>query len=166
MWAFPPEDGANLMLVCEIRKKNIKKFMLTHQDSNLERQNQNLLCYHYTMGQDLFRRRKISVFSRFPKIYRFRCSQRLESQVKRYVSARCFRRYRHGCRCPIRVCPEYAFSAAVFTGRAPCSSRVGLRFRRAGCRPVRRTVSASTVLRPDRNRRFCRPPDRRWSRRE
>ena len=35
MWAFPPEDGANLMLVCEIRKKNIKKFMLTHQDSNL-----------------------------------------------------------------------------------------------------------------------------------
>ena len=27
--------------------------MLTHQDSNLERQNQNLLCYHYTMGQNL-----------------------------------------------------------------------------------------------------------------
>ena len=25
--------------------------LLTHQDSNLERQNQNLLCYHYTIGQ-------------------------------------------------------------------------------------------------------------------
>ena len=30
-------------------------FLLTHQDSNLERQNQNLLCYHYTMGQTYFR---------------------------------------------------------------------------------------------------------------
>ena len=28
-------------------------FWLTHQDSNLERQNQNLLCYHYTMGQSI-----------------------------------------------------------------------------------------------------------------
>jgi hypothetical protein len=25
--------------------------MLTDQDSNLERQNQNLQCYHYTIGQ-------------------------------------------------------------------------------------------------------------------
>ncbi len=25
--------------------------LLTHKGSNLERQNQNLLCYHYTMGQ-------------------------------------------------------------------------------------------------------------------
>ncbi len=24
--------------------------LLTHQDSNLDRQNQNLQCYHYTMG--------------------------------------------------------------------------------------------------------------------
>ncbi len=29
-------------------------FLLTYQDSNLERQNQNLLCYHYTIGQFLF----------------------------------------------------------------------------------------------------------------
>ena len=26
-------------------------FMLSHQDSNLNKQNQNLLCYHYTMRQ-------------------------------------------------------------------------------------------------------------------
>ena len=26
-------------------------FLLLHQDSNLERQNQNLLCYRYTMQQ-------------------------------------------------------------------------------------------------------------------
>ena len=26
-------------------------FMLSHQDSNLGKQNQNLLCYHYTMRQ-------------------------------------------------------------------------------------------------------------------
>ena len=25
--------------------------MLSHQDSNLGKQNQNLMCYHYTMGQ-------------------------------------------------------------------------------------------------------------------
>jgi hypothetical protein len=25
--------------------------MLTHKDSNLDRQNQNLQCYRYTMGQ-------------------------------------------------------------------------------------------------------------------
>lgn len=26
-------------------------FLLSHQDSNLDKQNQKLLCYHYTMGQ-------------------------------------------------------------------------------------------------------------------
>ena len=26
-------------------------FLLSHQDSNLGKQNQNLMCYHYTMGQ-------------------------------------------------------------------------------------------------------------------
>ena len=26
-------------------------FALSHKDSNLIKQNQNLLCYHYTMGQ-------------------------------------------------------------------------------------------------------------------
>lgn len=25
--------------------------LLSHQDSNLGKQNQNLMCYHYTMGQ-------------------------------------------------------------------------------------------------------------------
>ena len=28
-------------------------FWLSHQDSNLGKQNQNLMCYHYTMGQFL-----------------------------------------------------------------------------------------------------------------
>lgn len=27
------------------------KFLLTYQDSNLENQNQKLVCYHYTIGQ-------------------------------------------------------------------------------------------------------------------
>ena len=25
--------------------------LLSHKDSNLGKQNQNLMCYHYTMGQ-------------------------------------------------------------------------------------------------------------------
>ena len=29
-------------------------FLLSHQDSNLDRQNQNLQCYHYTMRQSLW----------------------------------------------------------------------------------------------------------------
>ena len=31
-------------------------FVLSHQDSNLGKQNQNLMCYHYTMGQDFLRK--------------------------------------------------------------------------------------------------------------
>jgi hypothetical protein len=30
---------------------------LSYQDSNLERQNQNLQCYHYTIGQDILKKR-------------------------------------------------------------------------------------------------------------
>ena len=29
----------------------MRGFLLSHQDSNLGKQNQNLMCYHYTMGQ-------------------------------------------------------------------------------------------------------------------
>ena len=32
--------------------------LLTHQDSNLERQNQNLLCYHYTIVQSVARKQR------------------------------------------------------------------------------------------------------------
>ena len=28
-------------------------FLLSYQDSNLDKQNQNLMCYHYTIGQTL-----------------------------------------------------------------------------------------------------------------
>ena len=28
----------------------LRRFRLSHQDSNLGKQNQNLMCYHYTMG--------------------------------------------------------------------------------------------------------------------
>ncbi len=28
--------------------------LLSNQDSNLDRQNQNLKCYHYTIGQSVF----------------------------------------------------------------------------------------------------------------
>ena len=27
--------------------------LLSHEDSNFDKQNQNLLCYHYTIGQSL-----------------------------------------------------------------------------------------------------------------
>ncbi len=36
------------------KKRRISRsfsFLLSHQDSNLDRQNQNLQCYHYTKGQ-------------------------------------------------------------------------------------------------------------------
>lgn len=54
------------MRLGEIRKKFFKN-VLTHQDSNLKRQNQNLLCYHYTMGQNRFRCAKVMLFPRFTK---------------------------------------------------------------------------------------------------
>ncbi len=36
--------------------------MLSHQGSNLNRQNQNLQCYHYTMGHSIFGGAKIVHF--------------------------------------------------------------------------------------------------------
>ena len=39
-----------------LKVKRLKFISLTHLDSNQERQNQNLQCYHYTMGQYLFLR--------------------------------------------------------------------------------------------------------------
>ena len=38
----------------EIKTPNcliVRDELLSHQDSNLNKQNQNLLCYHYTMRQ-------------------------------------------------------------------------------------------------------------------
>ena len=34
-------------------------FLLAYQDSNLDKQNQNLLCYHYTIRQSLSLKGKI-----------------------------------------------------------------------------------------------------------
>ena len=37
------------------RKKQLVDYLaalLSHQDSNLGKQNQNLMCYHYTMGHE------------------------------------------------------------------------------------------------------------------
>ena len=31
--------------------------VLSHQDSNLGKQNQNLVCYHYTMRQSFYKKR-------------------------------------------------------------------------------------------------------------
>lgn len=42
-------------------------FLLSHQDSNLGKQNQNLMCYHYTMGQSLsFSRKSVQKYAFFP----------------------------------------------------------------------------------------------------
>lgn len=38
-------------------------FWLSYQDSNLDKQNQKLLCYHYTIGQSQFCGCKGSGFS-------------------------------------------------------------------------------------------------------
>lgn len=37
--------------VCRLHLQTVLFFELTHKDSNLNKQNQNLLCYRYTMGQ-------------------------------------------------------------------------------------------------------------------
>ncbi len=42
--------------------------LLSHQDSNLNRQNQNLQCYHYTMGQSVFGAAKLILFLFVTKI--------------------------------------------------------------------------------------------------
>ena len=43
------------MFVRECNKKSNRHGdcleVLSHEDSNLDKQNQNLLCYHYTIGQ-------------------------------------------------------------------------------------------------------------------
>lgn len=36
--------------------------LLSHQDSNLGKQNQNLMCYHYTMGQAVNEGAKVLTF--------------------------------------------------------------------------------------------------------
>ena len=46
----------SLQAIIEIKKDATprgRRFWLSHQDSNLGKQNQNLMCYHYTMGQFL-----------------------------------------------------------------------------------------------------------------
>ena len=44
-----------------MRQNNLSHFQLDYQDSNLEKQDQNLLCYHYTIVQS-FNRTTRSVF--------------------------------------------------------------------------------------------------------
>ena len=56
-------------------KKNAlaRASLLSHQDSNLGKQNQNLMCYHYTMGQSLAldkkRVQKYQSFSNWPNLF-------------------------------------------------------------------------------------------------
>ena len=38
-----------------MRQNNLSHFQLDYQDSNLEKQDQNLLCYHYTIVQSFNR---------------------------------------------------------------------------------------------------------------
>ena len=50
----------------------LRRFRLSHQDSNLGKQNQNLMCYHYTMGQSLdFERAKVILFRHVTKFILF-----------------------------------------------------------------------------------------------
>ena len=57
--------------------------MLSHQDSNLGKQNQNLMCYHYTMGQSIFMKEfaKVLLFCKTHK-NKFRNRERnIENQL-------------------------------------------------------------------------------------
>ncbi len=39
----------------QIKKEALNGLLLlSYQDSNLDKQNQNLMCYHYTIGQSIF----------------------------------------------------------------------------------------------------------------
>ena len=46
----------------------ISMVVLSHEDSNLDRQNQNLLYYLYTMGQRCAKVRVSSIFSKHQKM--------------------------------------------------------------------------------------------------
>ena len=43
--------------------------LLSYQDSNLDKQNQNLMCYHYTIGQSALSKKcaKVRLFLTWPK---------------------------------------------------------------------------------------------------
>ena len=44
-----------------LKVKRLKFISLTHLDSNQERQNQNLQCYHYTMAQFRYRTTNVAI---------------------------------------------------------------------------------------------------------
>lgn len=48
------EEPCNAGKSNKVRKKGEGKTRLAHKDSNPDKQNQNLLCYRYTMSQNLF----------------------------------------------------------------------------------------------------------------
>ena len=64
--------GVNLPLIsnskriAEKEKKSGQRplSLLSYQDSNLDKQNQNLLCYHYTIRQSIFVKGNIRICSR------------------------------------------------------------------------------------------------------
>lgn len=56
---------------------DLELVMLSYQDSNLDKQAQNLLCYHYTIRQCLFETAKIQkkvIFKKFSKRNRLFCT--------------------------------------------------------------------------------------------
>ena len=57
----------------------MRGFLLSHQDSNLGKQNQNLMCYHYTMGHSKTAA-KVTLFRNVAKFILFNAYyQRIES---------------------------------------------------------------------------------------
>ena len=60
------------------KRWSLRAFLLDYQDSNLDKQNQNLLCYHYTivqtLGAFLRKRGKDTIFLKYaPNISLFFC---------------------------------------------------------------------------------------------
>ena len=63
--------------------------LLSHKDSNLDWQNQNLLCYHYTMGQSSCQFNKYFVFWRCKCIAIFHFTKTKCGKIKRKLLFSC-----------------------------------------------------------------------------
>lgn len=54
-------------------ERNRRSFRLSHQDSNLDKQNQKLLCYHYTMRQSKLSSKSDAKIVQPIKLCKFSC---------------------------------------------------------------------------------------------
>ncbi len=56
--------------------------LLSNQDSNLDRQNQNLKCYHYTIGQSVFLSKAVAKILLFIVVTKKNTFKRRQQKLK------------------------------------------------------------------------------------